>query len=159
MPRVPSAIAACAFGAGLLACAAGEPVTLAPLESGGQSGVVDRSFRVVADENAFRELHASVHALRLPPRRPPDVDFEAHVVLVAFLGRRSTGGYGMGFGEARVEGGLVRATVIERSPPEGAILTQAITTPYAMATLPRDGIEAVELLDGNGTVLLRASLP
>ena len=41
----------------------------------------------------------------------------------------------------------------------GAILTQAITTPYAMATLPRDGIEVVELVDESGAVLLRGSLP
>ena len=159
MRRVPSAIAACALGAGLLACAAGEPVALAPLESGAQSGVTERSFRVVVDENAFRELHASVHNLRMSLPRPPDVDFAANVVLVAFLGRRSTGGYGTGFGDLTVEGRVARATVVERSPPEGAILTQAITTPYAMATLPRDGVEVVELVDGRGAILLRASLP
>ena len=159
MRRVPSAIAACAFGAGLLACASGEPVALAPLESGAQSGVTERSFRVVVDENAFRELHASVHSLRMPPPRPPEVDFAANVVLVAFLGRRSTGGYGIGFGEASVEHGVARATVVKWSPSPGAILTQAITTSYAMATLPRDGIEVVELVDDGGAILLRTSLP
>lgn len=151
-----------ACGAGLVACAAGPSSTFAalkPLESGGQSGVAERSFLVVWDERTFRALYASVHANRVPSPRPPDIEFDAHVVLVAFLGTRSTGGHRTGFGPVTVEDGVARVPVVEESPPAGVVLTQAMTTPYAMATLARRKVKAVELVDGTGAVLLRAALP
>ncbi|MDE0348346.1 MAG: protease complex subunit PrcB family protein [Gammaproteobacteria bacterium] len=129
-----------------------------PLESGSQSGVAERSFLVVGDVRTFRTLYASVHAHRMPSPRPPDVDFEAHVVLLAFLGARSTGGHRTGFGILAVEGGVARVPVVEQSPPAGALLTQAMTTPYAMATLARANLHTVELVDGTGAVVLRGSL-
>ncbi len=163
MRRRCIAVGAClACGAGLVACAAGTPSTstlLEPLEGGGQSGVAERSFRVIGDERAFRALYAAVHANRMPSPRPPGVEFDAHVVLAAFLGTRSTGGHHTGFGPVTVEGGVARVSVAEESPPAGAVLTQATTTPYAMATLARSDLKAVELVDGKGAVVLREALP
>ena len=163
MRRPFIAVAACLVcGAGLVACAAGASSTrsaLEPLESGGQSGVADRSFLVIGDEPTFRALYASVHANRMPSPRPPDIEFDAHVVLVAFLGGRSTGGHRTGFGMVTVEGSVARVWVVEESPPADAVLTQATTTPYAMATLARRDLKAVELVDGTGAVVLREALP
>ncbi len=130
---------------------------LEPLEGGGQSGVAERSFLVVGDDRTFRALYASIHAHRLPSPRPPDVAFGTHVVLVAFLGTRSTGGHRAGFGAVVVEGDVARVAVVEQSPPADALLIQAMTTPYAMATLVRANIRTVELVDGTGAVVLRRS--
>ena len=160
--RFVAAAVCLACGAGLVACAFGAPpmsAALEPLESGGQSGVADRSFLVIGDARTFRALYASVHATRMSPPGPPDIEFDAHVVLVAFLGTRSTGGHRIGFGPVTVEGGVARVSVAEESPPAGVVLTQAITTPYAMATLARRDLNAVELVDGTGAVLLRQALP
>ena len=150
-----------ACGAGVVACAAGAGLTpvLEPLERGGQSGVTERSFLLVGDERTFRALYASVHAKRMPSPRPPDVDFDANVVVAAFLGTRSTGGYRTAFGAVAVEGGVARIVVVEEGPPAEALLTQAMTAPYAMATVSRGNLRAVELVDGMGAVVLHASLP
>ena len=156
------AAAVCLACGGLVACAAGASSTstaLEPLESGAQSGVAARSFLVIKDERTFRALYASVHANRMPSPAPPDIGFDTHVVLVAFLGARSTGGHRTGFGPVTVEGSVARVSVAEETPAAGAVLTQAMTTPYAMATLARRDLEAVELVDGTGAVVLREALP
>ena len=157
--RIQFAVAACVMcGVQLAACAAAVSLTLKSVESGPQSGVAERSFRVVVDQRTFRELYASVHGLRISPPRPPEIDFESHVVLLAFLGTRSTGGYRIGFGEVVVAEDVARVAVMEQSPPDGVVLTQAMTTPYAMATLTRGNVKAVELVDRTGAVVFRASL-
>ena len=162
MMRRLVAVAAClACVAGPVACAAEVPFAahaLELLESGGQSGVEERSFLVVADERTFRALYASIHAHRMPSPVPPCIEFGTHVVLVAFLGTRSTGGHRTGFGAMVVEGGAARVVVVERSPPPDALLTQAMTTPYAMATLTRANLETVELVDGTGAVVLQGTV-
>jgi hypothetical protein len=58
------------------------------------------------------------------------------VVLGAFLGERPTGGYGVEI--VRICDG--RIVVERRSPPEDAIVTQALTAPYHMV-LTRAGLE------------------
>ena len=162
MMRRLAAAVAFVSGAGVAAWVAGadawSSTVLKPLEGGAHSGVAERSFRVVGDERTFGTLYASVHAHRMPPPRAPDVDFDTHVVLVAFLGSRSTGGHGTGFGAAAMEGGVARVAVVERAPPAGAVLTQAMTTPYAFAALARQNVRLVELVDGAGLVVLRGSL-
>ncbi len=153
-------VAVCvACGTGFATCAAGASSTLRSLESGAQSGVTERSFRIVSDECAFRQLHRSVHAHRIPLPPPPEVDFDRDIVLAAFLGARSTAGYHAGFGEVDVAGDMARVIVFERSPPAGAVLAQVVTTPYAMAALSRWNLKAVVLVDPSGTVLFRAPLP
>ena len=158
-----AAVACFACGAGVAACAAGAvdlaAKVLEPLEGGAHSGVAYRSFRVVGDERTFWMLYASVHAHRIPAPRPPAVEFDTHVVLVAFLGARSTGGHRTGFGAVAVEGDVARVALVERSPPVGAVLTQVMTTPYAMAALVRRDVKVVELVDGAGAVVLREALP
>ncbi len=158
-----AAVAFFACGAGVAACATGAvdlaSRVLLPLEGGAHSGVADRSFRVVGDERTFRMLYASVHAQRIPAPRPPAVAFDTHVVLAAFLGARSTGGHRTGFGAVAVEGEVARVALVERAPPVGAVLTQVMTTPYAMAALARRNVKVVELVDGTGAVVLREALP
>lgn len=57
-------------------------------------------------------------------------------VYVAVLwGEKNTGGYAVEIEDARVEGERVFVSVARSSPPEGAIVSQAFTYPYAVAAL------------------------
>lgn len=57
-------------------------------------------------------------------------------VYVAVLwGRRNTGGYAVEVEDASLERERVAVGVALRSPPEGAIVTQALTYPYAIAAI------------------------
>ena len=66
-----------------------------------------------------------------------EVDFDSEMVIALFMGRQSTGGYAIEVDEVRVD--ERRATVYyrERHPDRGAMVTQALTSPYHLVRLPR----------------------
>ena len=55
--------------------------------------------------------------------------------LAAYWGEKSTGGYSLAVESARLEGDRVTVRLALREPPQDAILTQALTYPYAVAVV------------------------
>jgi hypothetical protein len=55
--------------------------------------------------------------------------------LAAYWGQKPTGGYSMSVRSARLEGSRVTVGLSLREPPRDAILTQALTYPYAVAVI------------------------
>jgi hypothetical protein len=51
-------------------------------------------------------------------------------------GEKNTGGYSIEVESAKLEGGRVEVEVSRSSPPEGAIVSQALTYPYAVVEIP-----------------------
>lgn len=60
------------------------------------------------------------------------------VYIAVFAGRRNTGGYSVGVSEVSSRGNSVEVVVEEDGPPEGAIVTQALTYPHAVVLV--DGL-------------------
>ena len=63
----------------------------------------------------------------------PDSGSGAYIA--AYWGQKPTGGYSMAVRSARLEGDRVTVRLALKEPPRGAILTQALTYPYAVAVL------------------------
>ena len=55
--------------------------------------------------------------------------------LAAFWGRKPTGGYSLAVESARLEGNAVTVTLALKEPPPDAMVTQALTYPYAVAAV------------------------
>jgi hypothetical protein len=55
--------------------------------------------------------------------------------LAAYWGEKPTGGYSMSVRSARLEGDRVTVRLALKEPPRDAILTQALTYPYAVAVI------------------------
>ena len=55
--------------------------------------------------------------------------------LAAYWGEKPTGGYSMSVESARLEGDVVTVRLSLKEPPRDAILTQALTYPYAVAVV------------------------
>ena len=55
--------------------------------------------------------------------------------LAAYWGEKPTGGYSMSVRSARLEGSRVTVRLTLKEPPRGAIVTQALTYPYAVAVI------------------------
>ena len=128
------------------------------MESGSHSNVSARSFQVVVDQDAFRELHRRIHSHRLPPPSAPTLDFSRVVVVAAFMGWRPSLGYRIGFGEAVVvEGGRARVRVVESEPPLGTVRGQVVTTPYALATLACAECDEIDFVDPDGDLIERVA--
>ena len=142
-----------------VACATPQHLPLLKVEAGTLSNVETRSFRVVSDLESFRQLYATIHGQVLPPPTPPAVDFDSHIALLVFLGRRSTGGHRVGFGDtAEVSDGIATVPIVEQSPPANAALAQVVTTPYAIAMLGRGDYKEVVFADTAGQPVGRVLL-
>jgi hypothetical protein len=55
--------------------------------------------------------------------------------LAVYWGRKPTGGYAISACSARLEGDTVTVRLTLKEPPQGAILTEALTYPYAVAVI------------------------
>ncbi|MGH3086681.1 MAG: protease complex subunit PrcB family protein [Rubrobacteraceae bacterium] len=75
--------------------------------------------------------------------------------LAVFWGRKNTGGYAVEVEAARLEGERVIVELALKSPPEGAIVTQALTYPYAIARIeaPDPSNKEIVLVDQDGREL------
>jgi PrcB C-terminal len=84
---------------------------------------------------------------RVPTPSAPFVDFTRSRIVTVFLGQKPTGGYGMRVLNSSVEGGTLRLQVETTEPAPGAILTQALTSPYVMLEVGADvSAVAVEIV-------------
>lgn len=74
----------------------------------------------------------------VPPA--PAVDFGAHVVVLAAMGSRPTGGYSIRVEDAAARSDHVVVRVIETSPGRSCFTTQAFSEPVDIVKLPRTSL-------------------
>lgn len=80
------------------------------------------------DDRAWGVLWQLVHGTEGTPGDLP----EGAMALGIFLGQRPSGGYTVAFESVSLEDGQVVARYLETAPPAGAIVSQALTAPYAV---------------------------
>jgi hypothetical protein len=83
---------------------------------------------------------AEVRVIRTPEEwtdltmdKPPAVDFNKNSVVVVFAGERPTGGWSVRITRVEQSGADCTVHYDVRRPPRGAMVTQVITHPYAVA--------------------------
>ena len=91
----------------------------------------------------------------------PAVDFDAEHVVDIQMGQKPTGGYGIELAEPHAilnEGeALIRLRWIEPAP--GTIVTQILTSPCLIISLPKGAYEKIAITDENGNVREKVYLP
>jgi len=125
------------------------------LSSGQQAVNITRpTYRLVRDEAELRSLWNQLHGtqLRVPPL--PSVDFRRETLLVAMMGQRPSGGYGIEVTGVTLEGGDLFVDVRMIEPEAGAVTTSALTSPWSMIRVLRGGVAAAWFRDpGSGQLL------
>lgn len=101
------------------------------------SGFTTRERLVVRDAAAWKDVWGRVSAGMTPAPLPPQVDFAREMLVVAALGERPTGGYGIVVDSAQARSGGLVVTVRTIAPGKGCVLTQALTQPVDIARVPR----------------------
>jgi hypothetical protein len=66
------------------------------------------------------------------------------VYLISYWGEKSTGGYSLAVESARLEGDRLTIRLRLEEPPPGAMVTQALTYPYAVAVVRDVSIQGKE---------------
>lgn len=83
--------------------------------------------------------------------------------LLILQGQKNTGGYAITAEEVRLDQGKLIIVALQREPSRQDIVTQALTSPYEVISLPLDELPllreplAIELVDANGKTLATAS--
>ena len=67
----------------------------------------------------------------------PEVNFNTRAVIIAYQGRKNTGGYGISIAEIRREGMTLRVRVNEQIPKPTDVVTDALTSPFVAVSIPR----------------------
>ena len=107
---------------------------LAELQNSGWS---ERETLIVDDSVAFAEAWSRVHANASPTPPPPVVNFATERVAVIGAGTRSSGGYVLMPGTARVVGDTLVVEVVLQTPGARCGATAALTEPVLVLALRR----------------------
>jgi hypothetical protein len=121
----------------------GEPVPVLPLPEEAQAhfrfhgGWCAPARQVVRTAEEWEASWAELTAGYEPVPAAPAVDFGEEMLLVAAMGERTSGGYTIEVEAAALDGGTLRARLVETSPGPTCATTQAITCPAAAVRVPR----------------------
>jgi hypothetical protein len=108
-------------------------VRFTTIASGSQSGIEEPRQVVIRTAAEWKQLWDS-HA---PGDPLPPVDFSTATVIGVFAGFRSTGGHKVEITTIAREGEQLVVTWQESRPPRDAIVTQVLTFPFHLVTIPK----------------------
>jgi PrcB C-terminal len=115
----------------------GTRLSTATVEKGYRSGVRKPLQVVIRNQdewNAFWKRHSSIDT---NPPPVPIIDFNREMVVGIFLGEKSTGGYQVEFVQAERRDSAFYFYYREKSPPPGAMVTQALTQPFHLVRVAK----------------------
>lgn len=118
----------------------GEPVQVTRLRAdfpAYYSGLGEQARLVVKSQGEWEVVWRRMWSNHHPVPPAPPIDFDRELVLVAAMGSRATGGYAIRVTEAAALSDHVAVRVVETSPGGACVLTQAVTAPVDVVTLPR----------------------
>ena len=101
------------------------------------SGLSQAQQVIVRDRASWEQTWAAIWRNHSPQPELPAVDFSREMIVVAALGSRPTGGYGIFIDSASSGPSGVEIAVRAVSPGNGCAVTLAITNPVDAARVPR----------------------
>jgi len=130
------------------------PLTV--LDKGTYSGFTEKelSFMVIKEKQEFLKVFSMLHSIEILSPPPPPVDFKEKIVIVLLFGQKPTGGFSIDFGRTYLSPeGALSIEVKLKEPSPSSILTQALTSPYAIAKIQKKGIKVIRFIDEKNNIL------
>lgn len=123
--------------------------------SGSQAtGVSSPRFEMISNQQQLVSFWTRVHATQLQAPPLPSVAFERETLIAIFQGQQSTGGYAVQARRVVEEGGELYVDVAFTEPAEGAVTTQAVTSPWTLVRVLRSGYSVAWIRDvADGTLV------
>ncbi|MBO1436233.1 protease complex subunit PrcB family protein [Meiothermus sp. CFH 77666] len=127
------------------------------LQQGGQSAYTAQNpaAYLVSNTSQMVTLWRLATGNQIPQPATPAVDFNLSRVVAFFWGQKPTGGYSVQYVSSQLSDNTLRVTLRLNSPAPGAILTQALTSPFVLLEVP-GRFTRVEFVDPSGRVLASA---
>ena len=123
--------------AGWLLAMGGEPVELRSIAKGGVSGITEARRVVVKDGIEWAKLWAAHRVNARGDTKPPEIDFTREMAVFVEMGQQRTGGYSVEIVKVVPADKTLKIFVKSKSPPKGAMVTQALTASFHIVAVPR----------------------
>ncbi|MFO7781203.1 MAG: protease complex subunit PrcB family protein [Spirochaetia bacterium] len=125
--------------------AVAESVRFSVLASGANAAQQERLAATATSQGELEKLWSRVARTRIPQPEPPEVRFDSQTAVAIFMGQRPSGGYSIEVDAAcRVDAsGTVNLCYTAYEPPEDAIVTMALTSPYAFVIIDEPAADVV----------------
>jgi hypothetical protein len=123
------------------------------------SGFEQQAFFLVQGQDGFRNLWNRAHGSQLQVPPLPEVDFGRESVVALFMGTKPTGGYSIEVEGLTQQQNELQVDVRLNEPPEGAITTQALTSPWVMVRVLRAGFGTAWVRQAGTDRLIGAATP
>lgn len=131
-----------------LAACATEPLPIRNLAKGGVSGIIESRQLVVTNAADWTQWWTTHRANTRGDTAPPEIDFTKEMVVLFALGQQRTGGYSVEIVKVQPEEKSLKIYVKRKSPPKGAMVTQALTAPFHFVAVPRSELKP-EFVEGD----------
>jgi hypothetical protein len=102
------------------------------------SSVRERRRAVIRSEAEWLAFWDEFTGTVVPKPAPPQIDFAQHMVIVAAMGERPTGGYLIDVESVTEGDGGLTVLVAETSPAQDCAVTQVLTAPITAVVVPRN---------------------
>ena len=100
------------------------------------SGIPDARRTVIRTQEDWEAFWDEFQGNVMPETDAPQVDFSTQMVIVATMGTRNTGGYEITIEDVFDDEGALIVHVLETSPGDSCVTTQALTAPATAVTVP-----------------------
>ena len=121
----------------------GEEISFEIIDSGGQSGLQVESIRLISDMQSWAEHWKASTSNRFPAPTVPEIDFEKYQMITAFMGMKNTGGYEIKISSILVRDDSYLVNLTYTSPGKDCMVTEALTSPFAMVKIERQEINQI----------------
>jgi len=122
----------------VLVVAGGVAIVIAEVHTSLLSSIRDRRRTVINAATEWQDFWNHFTGAIVPKPDLPVIDFAKHMVIVASMGERATGGYAIAIDEVLEEGEGLTARVVEMSPAFGCVFAPVITAPVTAVVVPRN---------------------
>lgn len=134
-----------------------ESVAIETVVAGTVGGRPEKSlhFELIRTEKKWVQFHTELFAHQSPAPKKPAVDFKKYLLLYAGLGQKSSGGYAIGFEpKAELTKGELTLTLAIKEPTSGGMAIALVTTPFAVAKIPRADLHHIQIRLPGGTIIV-----
>lgn len=98
----------------------------------------------IANADSLRKLESATGSA-LPLQLLENIDYQREHVILAALGQKPTGGYGVVLERSEIRDDVLHLTIRVKEPDAGSIVTQALTTPCAVIAVTAEGWDDIQI--------------
>lgn len=111
------------------------------------TGVQAPRFEIISSRQQLVSFWSRVHATQLQPPPVPEASFERETLVAVFSGPQTSGGYAVQARRVALEQGELYLDVEFVEPAQGALASQALTSPWTLVRVLRGGFPVVWVRD------------